>query len=211
MDPREIRQRLGLSEDASDEQVRDTLRAMNAVVSEEPEPEPEAEPAAEPESEPAAEPTPEPEEEPTAVAAGALPPGVVAIDAATLAELRAGASTARELAVRSATTEREGIVAAAIGDGRIPPSRRDHWLSYLATDPEGGAQALAALEPGLVPVQERGHSHSVETLSDQQIEEETVKGWTQALFPETRVAASAGGDIQTRQRVQADRAYRRGM
>jgi hypothetical protein len=192
MDPKEIRKRLGLSEDASDEQVRDSLRALNAAVGEEPEPEPEPAPA-EPGDEPAAEPTEEPEEEPVAtVAASALPPGTVLIDEATLAELRASGSAAMELVNERAQDRREALVNAAIGDGRIPPARKDHWLGYLANDPNGGADALAALSPGLVPVAERGHSHSVETIDERQIEADTVAGWTHDLFPETREAGRSG-------------------
>jgi hypothetical protein len=106
---------------------------------------------------------------------------------------------------------REALVNAAIGDGRIPPSRRDHWLGYLASDPEGGAQTLASLQPGLVPVQERGHSHSVETLDETQLEAETVSSWTRDLFPETRgqVVASAG-DLPVSARITSDGKYRRG-
>jgi hypothetical protein len=220
MDPKEIRQRLGLSEDASDEQVRDTLRALNAAAGEAEPPagdppadppaaDPPADPPVEPPAEPPAAPT-EPEER-QSVAAGALPPGVVAIDEATLAALRDGAETARTLAADRNTERREQLVAAAIGDGRIPPARRDHWLSYLTSDPEGGAQALASLEPGLVPVQERGHGHSVDTLTDSEIESETVSGWTQQLFPETRNSvAAAAGDVPVHSRIASDGKYRRG-
>jgi len=191
MDPKEIRQRLGLSEDASDAEVKDALRALNAAVGEEPAPE------GEPEGEPQPEPTPAPEPaaptpEPEAVAAsGNLPPGTVLVDQAQWEQMREGVAASTALVSRHEEQERESLVTAAIGDGRVPPARRDHWLGYLASDPEGGREALAALAPGIVPVTERGHSHSPDVADLGDLEVEQVESWTRQLFPET--AAATGG------------------
>lgn len=90
---------------------------------------------------------------PAAVAAS----GVVAIDAATLADLRAKAERGDAAARRQEAQEREDLVAAAIEDGRIPPARRAHWLTSLDVDPEGSREQLASLAPGLIPVSPLGH------------------------------------------------------
>lgn len=94
-------------------------------------------------------------EQPTAPA---LPDGVVAVEQATLDELRANAALGRAAAERQARDDRERLVAAAVADGRIAPARREHWVTALAADP-GAADVLAGLEKGLVPVgAEIGHA-----------------------------------------------------
>lgn len=81
----------------------------------------------------------------------ALPDGVVAIEAATLAELRAQAARGSDAHARQAREDREALVDAAVRDGRIAPARRAHWLKALEADP-GAAATLAALEKGLIAV-----------------------------------------------------------
>lgn len=83
--------------------------------------------------------------------AAALPPGVVTVEAATLAELRAAAQRGDEARTRQEAEDREALVSAAVNDGRISPARRTAWLAQLAADP-GAAETLASLEKGLVPV-----------------------------------------------------------
>ncbi|AEA27915.1 peptidase S14 ClpP [Pseudonocardia dioxanivorans CB1190] len=87
-----------------------------------------------------------------------LPEGVVTIEAATLAELRAAARRGDEARSQQERDARVALVEAAIRDGRIAPARREHWLSALAAD-AGAAETLAGLEKGLIPVDnEIGHS-----------------------------------------------------
>lgn len=185
MDPKEIRNRLGLPEEATDEQVRAAIKELNTVmgVAEEPDPDgdddsDDGDGEGDGEEEGASALVP--------ALASALPEGVVAIDKATLDALRAGASTALALKADSDKASRETAVAAAIGDGRIPPARKDYWLDYLEKDP-GAIQTLASLEKGLVPVKERGHGHAPDTSFNQDdLDAETVDGWTVGLFPEVR-------------------------
>ena len=219
MDPKQIRERLGLTEDASDDQVREAIKALNvpgvtigeaAPAVTEPvtppvattEPVAPAAPAA-PAAEPAA------PAEPAQIAASNLPPGTVLIDEATLESLKTGAKQAGELAAASALASREQLVMAAIGDGRIPPARKDHWVEYLKNDP-GGAEVLASLTPGIVPVTERGHSHSPDNGGNSgDLTEEVVGSWTSHLFPETRstavaAPAAAAAAPTTRSRISRD-------
>jgi len=80
-----------------------------------------------------------------------LPEGVVTIDAAQLAELRASAALGQQAHERQQREDREALVNAAVVDGRIAPARREHWVAQLEADP-GSREVLATLEPGLIPV-----------------------------------------------------------
>lgn len=94
-------------------------------------------------------------------AAAALPPGVVAVEATQLAELRASARRGDEARAQQEREGRERLVAAAVADGRISPVRREHWVNALAAD-AGMAEVLAGLEKGLIPVDgEIGHAGDV--------------------------------------------------
>lgn len=140
MDPSVIRERLGLAEDASDDDVLAAIDAARAPV--EPEPEPEA-----PETEPDG-------EEPTAE----VPEGMALIDTETLNRLREGAEMGVAARRQQVEAERSRLLSAAIEDGRIPPSRREHYAALLEADEDGTRQLLASLAPGLIPVNERGAS-----------------------------------------------------
>lgn len=157
-----LRERLGLTveqlpDDATDEQIN------AALDMDPPEPAPEGggtEPPPAAATAPAAEPTaPEP-----VAASSQLPEGMAIVDQATLADLRAGARTAQELAARSAREERDRIIAQAMGEGRFMPSRREAIERLWDADPEGTRIMLTASEdqgglaPGFVPVEARGTS-----------------------------------------------------
>jgi ATP-dependent protease ClpP protease subunit len=82
-----------------------------------------------------------------------LPEGAVVVDAAALAQLRADAELGRNAHARQEREDRESLVDAAIGDGRIAPSARADWLRSLENDPGGHARTtLASLPKGLIPV-----------------------------------------------------------
>jgi hypothetical protein len=213
MDPKVIRERLGLPEDATDEQVQEEIRKLNEAAGLQ---------LAEASAEEGAAThtqtnqvqggvtgvgTNTAEEHAQAAKVGAENPdgpitatvtasaageeqkpeedNVVKLDRQTFDELKAGAQAGLRLEQSNAKQTREGIVAAAIGDGRIPPARKDHWLTALEADFEGNSAVLASLAPGLVPLDERGSNQtSEEVLASGQ--EALVKGWTHSLFPETR-------------------------
>jgi hypothetical protein len=207
MDPKKIREALGLPEDASDEQVQKAL-VQAGLVAETSTPEPEPEPAPEPE------PTPEPEpetEQPEAlrVAASNLPPGVVLVDEETWKRTQVGLARVDQIVAQNDESKREALVSAAIADGRIPPARKDHWLSYLKADMTGGEQVLASLTANIIPLEERGHGRTDEGGENQQrVEAETVTSWSEQLFPEV-AAAKAHAATGQRSRIQADAPYRR--
>lgn len=159
MDPAEIRQLLGLAEDATDDDVREAMRLRA------PEPAAGDEPDAEPEGD--GEPAPE-AVVPEPVAASA---DTVTVDRATWEAMRSGAADGQAARAEQLRVHREEVVAAAVADGRIPPARREHWLRQIETDP-GAEQVLAGLERGLIPVTERGTAPSATT--DEFAEHEAV-------------------------------------
>jgi Mu-like prophage I protein len=106
------------------------------------------------------------EPQPEQVAAAAAQLGLVMVNKeqydATVAAAAAG-QEAREQQIREAD---EGIVMAAIKDGKIPPARREHWLGALKADREGTKTVLASLAKGLIPLVEAGHGFGTEDVPE---------------------------------------------
>ena len=124
-----MRQRLGVADDADEQTILDALDEALEEQAAEPEP-----------------------------ALARLPEGVVAIDRAQLEEMRTRAERGDQARAQQEQEHREGLVNAAVRDGRIPAARRDAWLAQLQADP-GAAETLASLQAGLVPVgREIGYS-----------------------------------------------------
>jgi hypothetical protein len=94
--------------------------------------------------------------EQVAAAAGVVQ-GLVQIERAQLDELKAAAAQGVEARARQIAEEDERTVMAAIGQGKIAPARREHWLNALKADRDGTKQVLASLAAGLIPVTEVGH------------------------------------------------------
>lgn len=105
----------------------------------------------------------------------ALPEGVVAVDRATLDQLRADAQMGREARTEQIAARREETVQAAVRDGRIPPARADHWRAQLTADP-GAEQVLNDLPKGLVALAPLGYVGGVQESSDDDV--------YAALYPE---------------------------
>ena len=103
--------------------------------------------------------------EPTAAAP--VPEGMALIDESTLDQLRSDAAAGREARNEQQAAARRTAVDAAVQDGRIPPSRREHWMSLLAADPDA-AETLAKLAKGTVPLEELGHAGGVEDAFDEE-------------------------------------------
>lgn len=184
LDRKELATKLGLSEDATDEQINEALdRATAAVRPGTPTPESGQAGSGTPPMEDTTGhtgPTPESStNDPPANTGGAVttPPadtshpadddpdartpeiegGFVKLDAQQYRDLVQGARAARNIAATSAANERNDIVASAIKEGKIPPARKDHYLKLMESDPAGTKQLLAELAPGLVPVLPAGH------------------------------------------------------
>lgn len=146
MDAALLRQALGLSPEATDDEVTEAL-ASNGL----------SQPAETDGTTTDGDPTPEGEDAPAElVSASQLPAGTVAIDEATLAALRSDAEDGRAARQQQLTEARDTAISAAIGQGKIPPARRAHWEAAWKADPEGAKATLASLAPGLVPLADNG-------------------------------------------------------
>lgn len=105
-------------------------------------------------------------EQPATTPAAKAPEGMALIDTATLEQLKASAAQGAEARKEQITERRERVVDSAIDDGKIPPSRRDHYLGLMKADEEGTTELLAALSTGVIPVEEKGVSGGVAGASD---------------------------------------------
>ncbi len=94
-----------------------------------------------------------------------LPAGIVAVEEAVLADLRAAAEQGRQARAQQLAEQRAAAVHAAISDGRIAPSRRQHWIDALAAD-QGATDVLASLAPGTVPLAAQGYTGGREEAGD---------------------------------------------
>lgn len=170
MTPEQL-QKLGLSADATAEQIeeRKTLLGETRVT------------------ELLAEAAPAPESKPDEGGAGAEQPGskpetatpetpkpeavgddesVVTVDKETFEQTKLAASRGEEIWKKDREKERDDTITAAVKDGKFLPSRVDHWKDAWNKDPEGTKAAIASLAPGLVPVEPVGHTTEAEITGD---------------------------------------------
>lgn len=136
-----LRERLGLKADASDEDVTAKLDAVlkNSETDEETETEEVVE---------------EETEEVTAA------PGTVLVDEDQFNALKAAAEQGQQARAQQLAEHRNILVTNAVGDGRISPARRADWLATLEKDP-GAEATLNGLPKGLVPVEAKGYTGSL--------------------------------------------------
>jgi ATP-dependent Clp endopeptidase proteolytic subunit ClpP len=138
-----LRERLGLKADASDEEVTAKLDALvkNSEA-------------------PAEEPDETPDEEETEEAAPAAAPGTVLVDEDQFNALKAAAEQGQQARAQQLAEHRNTLVANAVADGRISPARKADWLATLEADP-GAEATLNALPKGLVPIEAKGYTGSL--------------------------------------------------
>lgn len=92
----------------------------------------------------------------TAAAAAA---SVVSVDRDAFATLQREAALGREAHERQQREDRERIVDLAIDAGKIPPARRDHWLTLMSADEAGTRQTLDSIPAEtVVSLSETGHN-----------------------------------------------------
>ncbi len=130
-----LRKRLGGSNLADDADEATLLAALDEALAE----------RAEPPTAPTTAPVPVP----------APATGTVLVDATQLQQLRVDAAAGAQARATQLVEQRTGLVDAAIGDGRVPPARRDAWIAQLSADP-GAETVLASLAPIAVPLAAKG-------------------------------------------------------
>lgn len=96
------------------------------------------------------------------IAAAAKQRGMIVVDAKSYDEVRANAKLGAELAEKIEREDRERFVDAAILAGRIPGSRRDHWLTMLSADPSS-REVLASIPENTIPQAARGYDGTNDT------------------------------------------------
>lgn len=224
VDPVALRQALGLDDDATDEQVQQTLAAAGFVAppgSEAPGGAPASEqpgtqahggqgqtdnqaPGNAGEDPNTGQPTvtPAPTDAPAgtvappvSVAAGT--PEVVHLDRSTYEQLLAGAQAGTRAEHRQQVGDRTEIINAAINAGKIAPSRRDFWLKKFEVDEEEARTLLTAAvdKGGLSP----GLIPVQERGHEGPLEDTTVeaypKEWLPDIHQQGNLKAQRGGGI----------------
>lgn len=143
-----ILEALGLSPDATREQVTAALSALRAGP---------AGPADSPPAELGAA-TPVEGKSLADLAKMAQDTGVVLIDKSQLAEMVSMAKQGADAAKRMRENERDDVIEKACKDGKIALSRVAHWQTAWDKDSEGTRDALASLAPNMIPVEMSGYA-----------------------------------------------------
>jgi hypothetical protein len=172
MDPKILREQLGLAEDASDEDVTAKLAELNARPTEE-----QVERAGRPSRSRRSCPRPSPRRSPRRQRR--TDGETVTIDKAAFEELKASAAKGAEAHDRSSRGQARHVHRRAVEKGKFPPSRVEHYTKRYDSDPEGTRAEIDALAEDVVPVTERGIAASSEETTDL-----TTTGW----FPQLQEA-----------------------
>lgn len=106
------------------------------------------------------------EEQANSTPTAALPEGVTAIDSAVLADLQSQAALGAAAREEQNTARREGILDAALNEGRINFASREHWSAALVENEERATALLGTLAKNTVPVAEIGHSDTVNSAEE---------------------------------------------
>jgi ATP-dependent protease ClpP protease subunit len=148
MDPAKIREALGLTADASDDEVKAAL-ASAGLATAPPEPAPEPDPK------------PEPTPNPAPVAAGTM-----TIDAQAWQEQQEQIRQLQAQASRQRAAERDQVIEQAVAAGKFAPSRKEHWARLWDHDPDGTRTVIEGLAKNVVPVAEMGYGADAEADLD---------------------------------------------
>ncbi len=81
-----------------------------------------------------------------------IPDGFALVDKQTITALQEGQHRADALVAEIEAERRDVALDAAVAAGKIPAARRDFWVKFWKSDPEGAKAALAELPDNMVPV-----------------------------------------------------------
>jgi len=140
MDPVKIREALGLSADASDEDVKAKLAEGGLIA--------------------ASAPARQEPETPGGLTKADIDKitaaGAVVVDPAILQELQEGVHRGDAAWKQLHEQNRDRILDEAVRAGKFPPARRKHWELLYQSDPEGTTAQINQLAAGLVPTSPLG-------------------------------------------------------
>jgi hypothetical protein len=125
MDPAKIREALGLSADASDDEVRDGLTEAGLI------------PAAPPPD----------DEKPQPVAAAAGQPGTIVLASSVWDETQKTIKTLTDFVAQTKRNERDDVIAKAVVAGKFTPAQKPHFAQLWDADPDGTRKLIGALTP----------------------------------------------------------------
>lgn len=154
---------VGLSEDATEEQINAKLRSIRAEADaagaaealdkpEDDEPATETTPTTE--TPPATETTPTTETTETTPTVEAT---TVTVDRVAFQQMQKDGELARKHEGERVAARQGEKVLAALKAGKFPSVRRDHYTKLMAADEEGTTALLDSLQPGLIPMEEIGN------------------------------------------------------
>lgn len=141
VDAAKFREALGLSADASDDEVKAALVSAGLATQPDPDPEPD--------------PTPDPMPEPKAKAPTRAA-GTMTVDVSAWQDREERIKRLEAHAAKARRDERDQVLAQAIADGKFAPARKDHWARLWDADPEGTRDVVDGLARNVVPVAELG-------------------------------------------------------
>lgn len=145
MDPAKFREALGLSDSASDEDVRGALVAAGFVAAAAPAPTVPAPQA------------PEPADD--AKVAAKHVAGTVMIDASTWDAAQERIKRLEAADAKRRRDERDQVIAAAVREGKFTPARKEHWARLWDADPEGTREVISSLTRNVMPVEAMGAAY----------------------------------------------------
>lgn len=151
--------RLGLGDDASDEQIQEGMATLLAGDGDTaPPPAASNTPpasAAEEEDEGDEEGDDDPNEiaDPTE---GLDDDDTLVIDVAAFRAMRERANLTARLREEDRVKTRDDLIASAVKDGKFPKSRVKHYTARYDSDPENTSKLIAKMAKGMVPIEERG-------------------------------------------------------
>lgn len=158
--------KLGLPEDATQEQIDAALQRASTLLAEHPEEEvstegetPETETETETEKEVTVTETEKEKEKETPV----VPEGMVLMDTEEAQSLKTAASQGQKAFIRMEGQDRKDYLEKAVASGKFPPSRKDHYDALLQKDPKGTRTFIDALASGMIPVEAKGVGVDPET------------------------------------------------
>lgn len=153
MDPAKIREALGLSADASDDEVRSAVVTAGLAP---------PTPAPAPLQASLFDTAPQPKTEPAKRELA----GVIRVEASAWEAAQDRIKKLEAQEARRVVAERDEVITQAIREGKFAPTRRAHWQRLWDVDPDGAREALDGLAKNVIPVMASGYAGEDETDLD---------------------------------------------